>query len=321
MVRFRVVKGSHVLLAIAVMALLAAAGIMLLGSSPNGDAVRQAGAGVVETFASVLKDLEGLNQGSELNSASALDEAKPDGNASATELGLAGNAAAFTIEILPDPSPTPAPTNGKRILIYHTHTHEAYAQVEEDPYEALETWRTLDGEHSVVRLGAALAEVLRGKGYEVIHDQTDHEQQDINSAYLRSLATLEGYAAGGQDFDLIIDLHRDAYVEGLSPCYRLDGAEYAQLMLLVGRGDKYGDADKPDYEGNLAFAQRLTAAINAREDGLCRNVTVKQGRYNQHMFRRAILVEVGHNENTLAQALASIPVLGEALDDVLHIYA
>lgn len=315
MVRFRVVKGSHVLLAIAVVALLAAAGIMLLGSS-NGYAVRQTGAGVVETFASILKVEAGSDEGS--------NEGLSGGDAAAAALGLAGlagNDAAFTIEILPDPSPTPAPTNGKRILIYHTHSHEAYAQVEEDPYEALEAWRTLDGEHSVVRLGSALAEELRAKGYAVIHDQTDHEQQDINSAYLRSLATLEGYAATGQDFDLIIDLHRDAYVEGLSPCYAGNGAEYAQLMLLVGRGDKYSGADKPDYEGNLAFAQRLTTAINAREDGLCRNVTVKQGRYNQHMFHRAILVEVGHNENTLAQALASIPVLCAALDEVLHIYA
>lgn len=298
MVRFRVVKGSHLLLAIAVAALLAAVGIMLLGGV-NGDGVRQAGAGVVETFASILK------------SEAVEDDIDKASNGS-------GDAAVLTIEVLPDPSPTPMPTNGMRILIYHTHTHEAYAQVEEDPYVALETWRTLDGEHSVVRLGGALAEVLRNRGYEVVHDQTDHEQQDINSAYLRSLETLEGYAAGGQDFDLIIDLHRDAYVEGLSPCYSRDAAEYAQLMLLVGRGDSYAGVDKPDYEGNLSFARRLTSAINAREEGLCRNVTVKQGRYNQHMFRRAILVEVGHNENTLAQALASIPVLGEALDEVLQ---
>lgn len=304
MVRFRVVKGSHVLLAIAVAALLAAVGIMLLGGV-QGDGVRQTGAGVVETFASIFRG-EDAGESGKQRFGTALG-----GEEAAAEV--------FTMEVLPDPSPTPVPTNGKRVLIYHTHTHEAYAQVEEDPYVALETWRTLDGEHSVVRLGSALAEVMQDRGYEVVHDQTDHEQQDINSAYLRSLETLEGYAeAGGQEFDLIIDLHRDAYVEGLSLCYERDGAEYAQLMLLVGRGDRYADGDKPDYEGNLAFARRLTSAINAREPGLCRNVTVKQGRYNQHMFRRAILVEVGHNENTLAQALASIPVLGEALDEVMQ---
>lgn len=284
MVRFRVVKGSHVLLAIAIIALAAAAGVVLLGGGSSDAArqrfARQSEAGVIETLASQTSGGEQM-----------------------------------VIEILPDPSPTPTPTNGRKILIYHTHTHEAYAQVEEDPYVALETWRTLDDEHSVVRLGGALADMLRSMGYDVIHDKTDHEQQDINSAYVRSLETLKGY---GEDFDLIIDLHRDAYVEGLNSLLAHDGVEYAQLMLLVGRGDKYGDGEKPDYEGNLAFAQRLTGAINARVPELCRNVTVKQGRYNQHMGRRAILVEVGHNKNTLKQALASIPVLAEALDTILQ---
>ncbi len=283
MIRFRVIKGSHILLALAILALVAVAAVILLQSLPDAAfapvSAQSAGAKVLSAFASVPFS------GSELK-----------------------------IEIIPDPSPVPIAPVGKRILIYHTHTHEAYAQVEDDPYIAVEAWRTEDNSYSVVRLGQALAEQLRDMGYEVVHDTTDHEQQDISSAYLRSLQTLESYDA---PFDLTIDLHRDAHVESLPVAFNIGEESYAQLMLLVGRGDDYSSTEKPDYAANLDFAQRLTQAMNAQHDGICRNVTVKKGRYNQHIGRRAILVEVGHNQNTLQQALNSIPCLAAAIQDVL----
>lgn len=283
MIRFRVVKGSHVLLVLAILALAAVAAVILLQALP-GDSLTQvsaqsAEAKVLSTFASAPFPGAGLK-----------------------------------IEVLPDPSPTPALAAGKRILIYHTHTHEAYAQEPDNPYVAVEAWRTEDSEHSVVRLGQALAEELRAMGYEVIHDTTDHEQQDLSSAYLRSLKTLESY---DEPFDLTIDLHRDAHVESLPVSFTIGDTDYAQLMLLVGRGDDYSDAEKPDYDDNLAFAQALTLAMNAEKDGICRNVTVKKGRYNQHIGAQAILVEVGHNQNTLQQALNSIPCLARSIEKVL----
>ena len=75
------------------------------------------------------------------------------------------------------------------ILIYHTHTHEAYEQVSDDPYEALEAWRTTDADHSVVRVGDELARLLEDFGFEVTHDATDHEGSDLSTAYTRSLLT------------------------------------------------------------------------------------------------------------------------------------
>ena len=91
----------------------------------------------------------------------------------------------------------------------------------------------------------------------------------------------------------------------------IDGQELAELMLMVGRGENY--RDKPDFEANYAFAVRATQAINAQADGLCRDVLVRTGRYNQHVGTPAVLIEVGHNENTLNQALASMPYLADGL--------
>lgn len=208
-------------------------------------------------------------------------------------------------------SPAPQAANAPRVLIYHTHTYEAYRQVDEDAYQETEKWRTADPAHSIVRVGEALSLLLTNAGCQVTHDVTDHELPDLRTAYTRSLKTLEGYAERGERFDLYIDLHRNAYSEGMRECAVIGGQELAELMLMVGRGDNY--RDKPDFEANYAFAVRVTQAINAQADGLCRDVLVRTGRYNQHVGTPAVLIEVGHNENTLQQALASMPYLADGL--------
>ncbi len=200
-----------------------------------------------------------------------------------------------------------------RVLIYHTHTHEAYAQTPDDPYPETEPWRTEDQAHSVVRVGAELASLLEARGFEVTHDVTDHEYPRLNTAYARSLDTLMSY--GDQPFDLRIDLHRDAWDSTMAECALVGGRRTAQLMMLVGNGGDY--EVKPDYAANLAFAARLTDALNALAEGLCRPVLVKNGRYNQHVGTPSLLIEAGHNLNTLGEALAAMPYLADALDGLL----
>lgn len=216
------------------------------------------------------------------------------------------------VEIVSSPMEESDPVECPRVLIYHTHTHEAYAQTDADPYEETEVFRTADPAHSVVRVGEALTELLRQYGFTVVHDTTDHEPPKLSTAYARSLQTLEGYE---DPFDLYIDLHRDAYNDSMAACAYFGGQEVAQLMVLIGNGGDY--EVKPDFEANLSFARRLTDCVNQKTPGLCRDVMVKNGRYNQHIGTPAVLIEVGHNENTLQQALSSMPVLAEAIREVM----
>ena len=216
------------------------------------------------------------------------------------------------IEIVSSQRTETAQTEHPRVLIYHTHTHEAYAQNDADPYVETEVFRTADPAHSVVRVGEALSELLRQYGFTVVHDATDHEPPKLSTAYARSLGTLEGYE---EPFDLYIDLHRDAFNDSMVPCAHFGGQEMAQLMVLIGNGGDY--EVKPDFEANLSLARRLTDCINKKAPGLCRDVMVKNGRYNQHIGTPAILIEVGHNENTLRQALSAMPVLADAIKAVL----
>lgn len=224
----------------------------------------------------------------------------------------------FVIEVVPsgEKAENTKPAGETRILIYHTHTHEAYQQVASDPYVETEQWRTLDQDRSVVRVGKELAEMLRGKGFDVAHDTTDHESPELDTAYARSLETIEKYGKGA--FDVYIDLHRDAYGESTHNgimSVSLKNKNAAQLMVLLGSGDSFDE--KPNFTANYQFAKALTEKINALSPNLCRDIMVKHNRYNQHVGDKAILIEVGHNLNTLEEALNSIPTLAEALCDVL----
>ncbi|MDO5322741.1 MAG: stage II sporulation protein P [Clostridia bacterium] len=294
MVRFKVIKGSHLLLAIA-MLLLAAVLAFILIQELSTDRSVSSDVGLTGAAAAIVTETE---------------EAKVlQTFASAASGGL-------TIEVIADTPKPVAPADARTILIYHTHTHEAYAQDPADPYDAVEAWRTADEQHSVVRVGQALADALTEMGYRVTHDVTDNERDDLSSSYVRALELLESYDT---EFDLVIDLHRDAYSEGLPIGIEApDGTSCAQLMLLVGRGDNYPESQRADYAANLTFAQRVTGEINAAFPGLCRNVNVKRGRHNQHIGGHAMLVEVGHNQNTLAQALNSVPYLARAIDAALN---
>ena len=82
-------------------------------------------------------------------------------------------------------------------------------------------------------------------------------------------------------------------------------------MLLIGNGN--GFDVKPHTEENLAFARELTRNVNRLQPGLCKPTLVKDGRYNQHIGVFSVLIEVGHNKNTLREALNTVPILARAI--------
>lgn len=208
-----------------------------------------------------------------------------------------------------------------RILIYHTHTWEAYEMEEGATYEPTETWRTRDETQNMVRVGQALAQELRLLGFDVVQDTTAFEPPNISDAYNRSLEMIESRLAAGEHYDYILDIHRDAY-SGLfngANGVTLEGTTMAYVMLLVGKGTGAtgsGFDERPDWPQNLKLAQAITDAMNAIVPGISREVKVKTGRFNQHVSTHALLIEVGNNRNMLREALAACPVIAQAIADV-----
>ena len=293
MVHFKVIKGSQLLLGVAIAVLVIVIAALAISFALTGNSES------IHTQADLV-------QANEVAIEAETDTVFASISDGALELDPKDG---LSIEVLPSSTGADRPC----VLIYHTHTHEAYEQVSGDRYVAIEAWRTTDQDHSVVRVGEELSRMLRDRGFEVVHDTTDHEQDDLSTAYTRSLETLERYS---QRFDLYIDLHRDAYIEGVDALNLPDGDQtVAQIMMLIGNGE--GFDVKPYYEENLLFAQQLTQRINQLKHGLCKDVLVKDGRYNQNIGVFSILVEVGHNRNTLQEALNALPYLADGLASLM----
>lgn len=239
-------------------------------------------------------------------------------NASATSEAENAAETMLQVEIIRETAPPPAYV-GKRVLIYHTHTYEAYEQTAEKTYVQTEKWRTADNDNNVVAVGKALTASLQALGIEVVHDTTAFEPPTMDDAYERSLAMLERRRANGETYDMYIDLHRDA-IASLSTIKRtvqIGGEDVARFMVLVGKGTTGGYAEKPDWEANLAIAQSITDSLNAQCANLARDVKVKTGRFNQHIANCCILIECGMNTNTLDEVLAGVPYLAQAISEAL----
>ena len=201
-----------------------------------------------------------------------------------------------------------------KILIYHTHTTEAYLQTEQFSYVESTKWRTFDQNRSVVAVGEALKSALERYGFSVLHDTTDHEPPKLSTAYDRSEQTMLAYRERYPSLVLFIDLHRDAF--GKDPSTPMDylvidGAETARLMLVVGQGEKY--SEKPYFACNYRMAENIMEHLNDKHEKLMRPIRIKPGRYNQHVAPHCLLVEVGHNANTLEQAMHAVPYLAESI--------
>ena len=233
------------------------------------------------------------------------------------EVGKQEELPVFQVEIVRQM--LPHTQEAKRVLIYHTHTFEAYEQTEGAAYKQLEPWRTTDAKYNVTAVGAALKANLEVLGIEVTHDQSAFEPPNMDSAYERSLSMLNERQAAGERYDLYIDLHRDALASTstIAKTVNINGTDVARFMVLIGKGTTGGYADKPNWEANLLLAQSITDQLNCQHQNLARNVKIKTGRFNQHIADCCVLIECGINTNTLDEVLAGIPYLAEAIYQTL----
>ena len=213
-----------------------------------------------------------------------------------------------------------------KVLIYQTHTNEAYEVIVNGKAVATTTFRSTDHAQSVVAVGDALAEKLENEyGIVVIHDKTDHEPPYLGTAYERSLATMEKYKKLYPSIEVFIDIHRDGFtgeelLKRQNDYVTVDGKQCAKIMLVVGNGQGssgQGFSVMPKYQENYVLAKAVTDKLNAIKSGFAKSVLVKTGRYNQHVSTKCMLIEVGHNGNTIEQAVNTVPYIAEAIYKVL----
>lgn len=199
---------------------------------------------------------------------------------------------------------------GPQILIFHTHSKEAFADSEPG-----------DRTTSIVGVGDYLTQVLTQKyGYNVLH-HTESYDADSN-AYSRALIGLEKVLEENPSIEVIIDLHRDEMKEGTKLVMDLDGRPTARFMFFNGlsRTKKTGDISylyNENQEGNLAFSFQMQLMAAQFYPGLTRKIYLKGYRYNMHLKEKYLLVELGAQNNTVEEAKNACDPLAHILDLVL----
>lgn len=200
---------------------------------------------------------------------------------------------------------------GPQILIYHTHSREAFADSE--PGNPSQT---------IVGVGDFLTQILTEEyGYNVLHIKEEYDTVR-DEAYARSLPALEQILAENPSIQVIIDLHRDAGSTSRDMVVEIDGRKTARFMFFNGisRSRQTGEISylsNPNRAGNLALSFQLQAKAGEYYPGLTRKIYVREYRYNMHLRERSLLIELGDDSNTVEEVMNACYPLAHILDMVL----
>ena len=204
---------------------------------------------------------------------------------------------------------------GPKVLIYHTHSQEAFAD-------------SRKGEESdtIVGVGEYLAQLLN-ETYQIptlhhkgVYDLIDGKL-DRSRAYELALPEVEKILKENPSIEVVIDLHRDGVGDSTHLVEEINGKPTAQIMFFNGmsRTKANGPIEylkNPYIENNLAFSLQMQLAAQ-KYPGFTRRIYLKSYRYNMHVTPKTLLVEAGAQTNTVEEMRNAMEILAETLDTVL----
>ena len=199
------------------------------------------------------------------------------------------------------------------VLIIHSHACESYENTE--GYIPSDPYRTLNEQYNMISIGKHLADCLQQKGITVLHDTTLHDYPSYNDAYTQSRKTVQQYLKEYPSIRLVLDVHRDAYEDKNGNQARntltINGKSSAKLMMLVGTNAR--NKNHINWKKNFSVAVKLHAVLQKLYPGLCRDIILRTGTFNQDLSPGAILMEIGTAGDTRQDALYAAELLAEGI--------
>lgn len=207
--------------------------------------------------------------------------------------------------------------DGPKILIYHTHSQEMFA----DSVQG-------DASTSIVGIGDYLTDLLNEKyQIETMHHKGVYDlidgKLDRSKAYDLAKEEIPGILEANPSIEVVIDLHRDGVGEGTHLVTNINGKPTAQIMFFNGlsKTRANGEIDylaNPYIQDNLAFSLQMQVAAYNRYPGFARRIYLRGYRYNMHFAPRCLLVEAGAQTNTVQEMENAMDILAELLNIVLN---
>lgn len=206
-------------------------------------------------------------------------------------------------------------TGGSKILIYHTHSQETFADSDNNPST------------SIVGIGRYLTEILNNKykiptmHHEGVYDLINGKL-DRSEAYEFAKPEVEQILAENPSIEVVIDLHRDGVADTTHLVTEINGKPTAQIMFFNGlsrtrvNGDLAGMAN-PYLQDNLAFSLQMKIAAETKYPGFARRNYLRGYKYNMDLMPRMLLIEAGAQTNTVEEMRNAMEVLADLLNSVL----
>lgn len=185
--------------------------------------------------------------------------------------------------------------------IYHTHNGESYAG-DGGPDRK-------KGEGDVVTVGETLKQSLLKNGIDTVHALDINDAYDFMQAYSHSYNTATTLLKRYPNIRLLFDIHRDGLPPGVNKLTTtIKGQEAATVMIVIGQRN-------PHWEVNEKLAQELIQLGNQMYPGLFESQLsyAADARYNENLSDGSLLLEVGSQLNTLAEANRAATAAGDVI--------
>ena len=207
-------------------------------------------------------------------------------------------------------------SKGPKVLIYHTHSQEAFA----DSVSG-------DEDTTIVGMGTYLSELLNQKyGIETMHHKGVYDlvdgKLDRSKAYQLAEPEIQQILSDNPSSEVVIDLHRDGVAETTHLVTQVNGKATAQIMFFNGLSRTRANGSisylpNPYIEDNLAFSLQMQIAATKKYPGFTRRIFLRAYRYNMHFKPKTLLIEAGAQTNTVEEMRNAMELLADTLNTVL----
>ncbi|TCK98406.1 stage II sporulation protein P [Natranaerovirga hydrolytica] len=202
-----------------------------------------------------------------------------------------------------------------KILIYHSHSQEAFIDSREGVMD-----------DTVVGLGTLLTEILETE-YNVnvmhhkgIYDMVDG-RLDRSRAYGLAAVPVSKILEENPSIEVVIDLHRDGVPDHVHLVTEIDGKQTAKIMFFNGISRRMVNGEmventylpNPYVKDNMALSLQMQLKSAELYPGFTRKVYLKGDRYNMHLSPKALLIEVGAQNNTVEEARNAMEPLAQII--------
>ncbi|MCQ4725270.1 stage II sporulation protein P [Anaerotignum faecicola] len=211
-------------------------------------------------------------------------------------------------------------TEGPKVLIFHTHANEMFA--DSDPSKGIT--------EGIYGAGERLKEILETEyGIPVLHHDGQYDVVDgkgqITGAYERMEPDIRRVLQDNPTIEVVIDMHRDGVRSDVHLVEEVGGKQCAKIMFFNGLCRLNEDGKLEDLtslpntylKDNLALSFNMQLMANSMYPNFTRKVYLNAYRYSLHMAPKSLLIEVGAQTNTKEEILNSMEPLADILARVL----